>query len=121
MCDKTTSECVPAPAGCIGNYRICSTDPRAGCTIDVYHDPANCGMCGNSCPNRPNSIPGCSEGVCAVGGCTAPYEDCNRRFDDGCEADLQNDSANCGACGVPCKAGERCNLGVCQASDASAD
>jgi hypothetical protein len=121
MCDQTTRECVPAPAGCIGNFRICATDPRAGCTVDVYHDPTNCGTCGKICPTPDHGIPGCSGGVCGVGGCTAPYEDCDHRPDNGCEVDEQTDPANCGACGVVCKTGERCTLGVCQTFDASAD
>lgn len=120
MCDKTTSECVPAPAGCIGNFRLCSTDPRAGCTIDVYHDPNNCGMCGVVCPPPPNATAGCSEGVCAVGGCNQPYDDCDHRPDNGCEANLQTDPANCGTCGAPCPRGTQCTLGACQPSDASA-
>jgi len=121
MCDKTTSECVPAPAGCIGDYRLCSTDPRAGCTIDVSHDPNNCGMCGHVCPAPDGGTAGCSQGFCAVGSCPVPYEDCDHSFENGCETNLSIDDGNCGGCGRACQAGQRCSLGVCLATDASVD
>jgi hypothetical protein len=121
MCDQTTSACVPAPGGCIGNYRLCGNDQRAGCTIDVFHDPNNCGSCGHVCQPPDGGIAGCSEGVCAVGGCTAPYDDCDHLLSTGCETNLQTDVANCGACAHACPAGASCTRGVCLGSDASAD
>jgi hypothetical protein len=53
--------------------------------------------------------------VCTAGGCTcaAGYEDCDGKLDNGCEANLTADQANCGACGAECKNGA-CEAAVCQ-------
>jgi hypothetical protein len=56
-----------------------------------------------------------STGAGAAGphACTAGFADCNGDAADGCEADLGNDGASCGACDRDCE-GSPCNGGLCQ-------
>ena len=51
---------------------------------------------------------------CQLLGCSPGYSDCNHDLaTDGCEAALQTDATNCGACGFDCDGGA-CVAGVCQ-------
>lgn len=46
---------------------------------------------------------GSIETTCVASTCTsAIFQDCNHVYEDGCEADLQNDANNCGSCGHDC-------------------
>jgi hypothetical protein len=45
--------------------------------------------------------------------CEPGWTDCNQQIGDGCEADLQVDVQNCGACGEICAQGEACMSGQC--------
>jgi len=72
-----------------------------GCEVDLRHDTANCGKCGNACD------PG--QKCFAVGGATAcqcmPGQTlCPGRspLGDAFCADTENDPRNCGACGYVC-------------------
>lgn len=60
--------------------------------------------------------------VCGADGCTcAPgHEDCDKNQDNGCEANLAADGANCGACGVECRNGA-CQASQCQCDSGWAD
>lgn len=58
-------------------------------------DPANCGMCGNTCP--PAEV--CSTGMCAPV-CDAPLVACGRNC-----VDLQSDPDHCGSCSNVCATG----------------
>jgi len=83
---------------------------------DTSADPTNCGACGNVCPAGSRGAPSCASGTCALA-CETGFGDCNGRGDDGCEADLTNDVASCGACGRDCRAcgGTTCTASTCDA------
>jgi len=114
-CDAHTHQCVFN--GCVGTYK----NAVLGCPTDLAHDPGNCGGCGTHCRTPSNGATGCSAGLCAVGSCNAPYEDCNHLYSDGCETNLDTNLAHCGACGHACAVGETCRSGGCNALDAATD
>ncbi|AKU93660.1 Tryptophan synthase alpha chain [Labilithrix luteola] len=107
MCNSY--EC-PAP------HATC-TDKPGLCNTNLDTDVANCGACGTPCaasdgePVR-HATPSCAKGECQVT-CDAEFGNCNGEFEDGCEASLESDPANCGACGNACKDGEVCWRFVC--------
>jgi hypothetical protein len=51
----------------------------------------------------------CADGACA---CGPGFADCDGKLANGCEAALQEDQANCGACGHDCQNGT-CAAGAC--------
>jgi hypothetical protein len=88
-------------ADCDGNGLDCETDTSSSKT--------NCGGCGASgvdCDGayKPFNATGkCVASGCQLDRCTGSYADCNKQPDlDGCEADLQSNKLNCGACGTQC-------------------
>jgi len=54
-------------------------------------------------------------GVCGVGACATGFGDCNGRGDDGCEARLNDDPANCGACANACPTPANATAATCAA------
>ncbi len=92
----------PAEQNCCG----------AAC-VDTRTDPSNCGACGRACAQAPNSESACVAGACQAPTCAMGFADCNRTPRDGCEANLGTDTANCGACGAVCPAGQACQAGRC--------
>jgi hypothetical protein len=51
-----------------------------------------------------------------VDSCTDPFGDCDAEFQNGCETDLESDTAHCGACGSACEfnnADSLCQAGEC--------
>jgi len=90
--DADCASCPPGQTSC------------AGTCVDTSTDPANCGSCGNACPQGAT----CEGGACIVVDCFPPNEMCG----DQC-VDTSSDEANCGACGNACAAGETCESGVC--------
>lgn len=65
-----------------------------------------------SCPAPRNGSATCAAGACGLL-CNANFGDCNNASMDGCEANLQTDSANCGRCRNACLAGQTCRGGAC--------
>jgi len=62
----------------------------------------------------PNAIGTCVQGTCSVSGCAKWFGDCDTNADNGCETNLQNNSANCGACGNTCPVGYVCRNTTCE-------
>ncbi|MEM9195597.1 MAG: hypothetical protein AAGF12_40900 [Myxococcota bacterium] len=92
-CDATPETCDGEDQDCDGNI-----------------DEACCS--GDACPETDASTPPVDAGVPPLV-CIAPEADCNGLAADGCEANLDQDAANCGACGNACEGGAECLGGVC--------
>ncbi len=122
-----TDEHCPAGTLCVGNLcvagctagRACPTGQTCcdGACVDTQSNTASCGACGRRCTVL-NAAPVCMNGSCTFSMCTAPYGDCDRMVENGCESNLLNDTANCGACGMACapraNASARCEAGTCR-------
>ena len=88
-----------------------------GSCVDTNDDLQNCGGAGAAC-NFPNGTPACFTGACG-GFCNAGYGNCDGNNANGCETNLTNSLANCGACGFVCStlnATPSCVAGSCAIS-----
>lgn len=97
---------------CPAGWGSCGTGP---CTTDTTKDLANCGGCGQACPQPQTSFHVtsiCNRGHCAFA-CNNLYGDCNFDMGDGCETSLADDPKHCGACDHKCQDGEICWRGAC--------
>jgi hypothetical protein len=80
----------------------------AGACVDRQTDPANCGTCGNVCPNDKKF---CSSGECVAscpGGTTACANAC---------IDTSRDIKHCGGCANACDPGQVCSGGSCSCGE----
>lgn len=89
-----------APADAPGDVPT-DTPPDRPCSSSLPTDPANCGICGNICPPRPNSAPACVANACTIT-CATGFSNCDSTPANGCEAQTSRDPLNCGACGNVC-------------------
>lgn len=95
----------------------CDGSSANGCETDVASSITHCGACGTVCAaTGAHRVASCAAGRCASA-CEPGWGDCNGLADDGCEVELANDAANCGACARSCvsRAGTigRCESGAC--------
>jgi hypothetical protein len=102
---------------CNNVFLDCNGDTADGCEANTDTDAMNCGGCGKPCPPAPNATPYCFVGQCHYG-CAPGFGDCNEKAEDGCEADLRADKANCGACRLSCGDTE-CLNGGCKCAGSS--
>jgi hypothetical protein len=99
-----STSCVPPWGACGGEDCSCDTMNSLGC----------CGGCaGGGCFPLPHGQPKCAGGKCAIATCDAGHADCNGLYKDGCEASIDSDRNNCGACGNVCVSGN-CVGGQCK-------
>ena len=103
---NTTAACSGGTCrySCTGTFLTCdSSDPGdgSGCEVDPVTDPEHCGGC-TACTTPTNvATRTCAAGSCAVATCTAPFDDCDGTFSNGCERRIDTTS-DCGACDSPC-------------------
>lgn len=109
--------CKPGEIKCAerGDYVTCAN-------LDI--DPMNCGACRRRCASAAHGMAVCRAGSCAVA-CDPGWLDCNGFEGDGCETNVRQDPANCGACGHKCDGGQsqacvagKCVVEECQESEA---
>ncbi|MBM4360494.1 MAG: hypothetical protein FJ096_20495, partial [Deltaproteobacteria bacterium] len=118
-CGKTCPEGQLCQAGactlnCAGGTTKCSGPDMLPLCADTKLDPGHCGGCGNICASA-NAVGACTNSTCTFT-CKPNFGDCNQLADDGCEAFTALDPANCGTCGLMCKAGESCVSSQCEDS-----
>jgi hypothetical protein len=106
--------------GCPEGMKECD-----GACVGVNEVEHGCGRAGCSPCAVPHAVSRCSdEGECIIASCVGSWEDCDRRQDNGCEANLDVDSENCGRCSAICQkpaqgeaacAQSRCYVRTCEA------
>jgi uncharacterized protein (TIGR02145 family) len=89
----------------------CNGIDMDGCEINTNTSLTNCGACGNVCVFQ-TAIAQCVNGACSMV-CNNGYSDCNANTSDGCETNTNTSSTNCGACGITCPSGQKCENGKC--------
>jgi hypothetical protein len=93
-------ECVRGWIAGLAGAGGCETCGGSEC-VTLASDAANCGQCGNACPQGVT----CENGSCA---CPAGQTGCG----DSC-VDISTDVENCGGCGRACSPGSTCAAGQC--------
>ncbi len=100
----TVSCARPCPVGKkLADRCVSIDDPRFGCGVDTIQSP----------PLTANARLQCAAGSWKVTACSAGWGDCTAAV-VGCETPLGT-TANCGACGNACAAGQICDEGTCKA------
>ena len=90
--------------GIITGGQICNGANLGGatCTSVVSATTGGTLMCSSDCMSY--DLSSCTCGIAGYTACTSPANGC---------FDLQNDTNNCGACGVSCGSGNACTVGHC--------
>ncbi|MGC4113782.1 MAG: hypothetical protein QM765_03805 [Myxococcales bacterium] len=74
-----------------------------------------CGSCGTVCTVA-HGTPGCKSGACYVAHCDQGWDDCDLKYETGCEANLATDDKNCSVCLNECDlpfASAKCEASTC--------
>jgi len=128
-CKVTSNAIASCAIGCMSDDR-CGGGAMKCCNmtcVDTASDPGNCGACGKAC-SAPNEQASCGGGQCQPGTCNPGWGDCDGNAQNGCEANLHVDPANCTACGMKCAfahgnaaCADGCYLTACQFGFADCD
>ena len=103
---------VSACSACTKNETCISLAPLMTCSPGQVPVETTTGWkCGDLIP-FPNAIGICVENSCMLN-CLNGWDNCDTKTANGCETNLENDPANCGACGTACQIGGVCTNGVC--------
>ncbi|MDB4932517.1 MAG: uncharacterized protein JWM10_5001, partial [Myxococcaceae bacterium] len=97
---------------CAGGFANCNPSSADGCETNTTSSATSCGACGLACVTA-NGTPACYASACGVASCNAGFRDCDGSVGNGCEVNLNGDTANCGGCNVVCAAGYSCQAGAC--------
>lgn len=107
---RCSNACAPGYGDCDGNL-------DNGCETNITNSASHCGACGRSCTvNHGSGI--CASSTCTLNSCTSGYGNCDNNTANGCETNLTNTTAHCGACGHACGAAPMngsaaCTAGAC--------
>ncbi len=113
-CSVDEGKCVKQ--SCNEGFEDCNEDPSDGCETDLRTDQKNCRICGREC-KTPHAAMSCHDQQCLISKCDPGFEDCNKSAPDGCEAELNKNTENCGGCGHVCASGRKCQGGKCIEAD----
>jgi hypothetical protein len=100
-------------SACDAGFLSCNMNRLDGC--ETAFSTTNCGACGTVCGTN-ESCSGTGDCQCGSGPSAATGEACTGTTPDCCGnacVNLQDDEANCGACGNRCGTGELCTAGRC--------
>lgn len=114
MADASTQVGLCNAYDCPAPYATC-LDKSGLCTTNLSNDVDHCGSCDVRCPSESSELRAfftCVDARCQMR-CRANAADCDGLIDNGCEAALESDPQNCGACGTACAPGELCWRGAC--------
>ena len=117
LCNGRCVDPLTDPQYC-GADEACRESSYTDCTQNATDKICTAGQCSSSCPALQRDCNGVcldwtSNHVSQCDGTTITcsgedYADCDEDVANGCEIDLSQDSANCGACGHVCEQGEVC-------------
>lgn len=103
---------------CPAGFADCNGDTGDGCETSIT-TAQHCGGCKSTCGSVANGSAACVNGKCAVK-CTAPYQDCDGKYDNGCEIPVGQANA-CDRSGLAAFSGSKppCGTPYCGSAAAS--
>jgi hypothetical protein len=105
-CNSTGTAFGPCTGEVLPSAEVCDGQDN-DCNGTVDDGAANtCGVA--------NGQPVCAAGTCGVQSCFAGFANCDGIAANGCERNVLQDTANCGACGIVCAVGTSCMAGSCR-------
>ncbi|MDX9723201.1 MAG: hypothetical protein RBU37_20790 [Myxococcota bacterium] len=104
---------------CEAGWGNCNNDWSDGCEVELAYSASHCGACGSTCPSRAQASKSCVSSECRYT-CHSGWGNCNNDWNDGCESNVSDDPAHCGACANPCpnraNSNVSCSAGSCNYS-----
>lgn len=108
---------VPKVLVCPTGYMDCNGD-NVDCETAIT-TPEHCGGCKTACGVVANGVAACTNGKCTVK-CTAPFQDCDGKYDNGCEIPVGRGNA-CDRDGLAAFSGDKppCGTPYCGSATTS--